>query len=179
MLSITVTTLEKFDEANSLFVEPETYDLELEHSLVSLSKWESVVEKPFLGGTEKTAEETFLYIELMNRTPKIPRGVFRELSSQNYDDINQYVNAKMTATWFAKEESKKKQEVITAEIIYYWMISMNIPFEAQHWHLNQLLTLIRVCNQKNAPPKKLGRRGLAQRNRELNAQRKAQLGTYG
>lgn len=171
---------EFFDDDKQEFVIGNRVDLELEHSLVSLAKWESKYEKPFLTSEAKTEEEMLWYIEAMTLTEKIPPGVFSRLSSKNIDDINAYINAKMTATWFDEDKNQRRgSEVITAELVYYWMIAMNISFECQHWHFNRLLTLIKVCNIKNAPEKKLSPAEVAQRNRNLNQQRKAKLGTAG
>ena len=180
MLTITIKTAESYNQETSEFVDPELVELQLEHSLVSLSKWESKFEVPFLGNSEKSSEQTMWYIEAMILTPNFPRGVLSKLSSENLDEINAYIGAKMTATWFNdREANRPSREIITAEIIYHWMIALNIPFECQHWHLNRLLTLIKVVNKKNTPPKKMSKRDLAQRNRDLNAQRKQRLGTSG
>lgn len=180
MLTIEVVLAESIDDETSKFIVDQSFTLTMEHSLFSLAKWESHFEKPFLGATEKTSEEAFWYLEAMITTPEVPPLVFQKLSESNMADINRYIDAKMTATFFTdRENAKHSRELITAEIIYYWMISLNIPFECQHWHLNRLLTLIRVCNQKNAPPKKMGAKALASRNRSLNAQRKKALGTTG
>ena len=180
MLTIVVPGVEYFDEQSREFITKGDVTLELEHSLVSLSKWESIYEKPFLGKGDKTTEEVLGYIKLMTLTPDVPDDVWNKLSEGNITEINNYIEAKMSATWFNEPPgAPKSRDVITAELIYYWMVTFQIPFECETWHLNRLFTLIRVCNIKQAKPQKMSRGEIAARNRELNAQRRAQLGTRG
>lgn len=154
MLEITVVTKEGLDEDNN-FVSLESFQLELEHSLVSLSKWESKWNVPFISDDPKTTEQVYDYIRMMTLTSDVPEEVYQNLSQQNIDDINEYIASKQTATWFRETpHDRPDKPVITAEIIYYWMVSMQIDWQAQYWHLNRLLTLVRVINEKNAPPKK-------------------------
>ena len=170
---------ESYDERTSTFVPGNEFVLELEHSLVSLSKWESEWEIPFLSDKEKSPEQTLDYIRKMVIGTFPPEEIFQKLSEDNIVAVNTYINAKMTATRVPDRGGKRGAETITAELIYYWMIALGIPFECEEWHLNRLLTLIKVCNIKNAPPKKRSRAEIAQDRRSLNAQRKAQLNTSG
>jgi hypothetical protein len=180
MLTIIISATDVYDEESQSFGTQGGIELQLEHSLVSLSKWESIHEKPFLGVSSKTAEEVFSYIRCMMLSPNSPEEILSQLSKENIEQINSYINQKMTATWFSEQPgAPRSREVITSELIYYWMTVFNIPFECERWHLNRLFTLIRICNIKQAKPKKMGRAEIAQRNRELNAQRKAQMGTKG
>ena len=180
MLTIIVPGVEMFDETTQEFTTIGDVTLNLEHSLVSLSKWESIYEKPYLSQVDKTTEEVLGYIKAMTLTPDVPDEVFLKLSNENVEAINNYINLKMTATWFSEAPgAPRSRDVITAELIYYWMIEFKIPFECEHWHLNRLFTLIRVCNIKQSKPKKMSRSEIGARNRELNAQRRQQLGTRG
>lgn len=180
MLTLIVPGVEVYDEKSAVFSTVDDVVLELEHSLVSLSKWESEFEKPFLGVEEKTEEEVFAYIKYMTMTPDVPDVVFTKFSQANLEQVNDYINAKMSATWFSEAPgAPKSKEVITSELIYYWMTVFNIPFECENWHLNRLFTLIRICNIKQSKPKKMSRNEQAARQREMNAQRRAQLGTNG
>ena len=179
MLTVQVLMEENYNEATKEF-EFVYFDLDLEHSLVSLSKWESFFKKPFLGKEDKTSEETVWYIKAMVLNQKVPPEVFNRLSNDNLDEINRYITDAMTATTFNDRLNQApSREIITAELIYYWMVSFNIPFECQEWHLNRLLTLIKVCTYKNATPKKMSKAELIKRNQQLNAERRAKYRTSG
>ena len=180
MLTITVPAMELWDECNQEFIFTKGGDLQLEHSLVSLSKWESKWCKPFFSKQEKTREETIDYIRCMTLTRNVSPNIYRCLTAKNVQDINAYIEAPMTATWFTNDKNKSgSREQITSELIYYWMIALNIPFECQKWHINRLLTLIKVCSIENQPSKKMSRREIMSRNAALNAARRRQLGTHG
>lgn len=179
MLTIRLPKQSIFDEEKQRFVEYEATEVQLEHSLVSLSKWESKHEKPFLDRKEKTEEEIFSYIECMISSGGIPQDFIRRLTDEDVDSISKHIDAKMSATWFSDRQTPPSREVVTSELIYYWMFAQNIPKECEHWHLNRLLTLIKVCNLKSQPPKKMSKAEIAARNRDLNAQRRAKYNTSG
>lgn len=181
MLTIVVTIApEGWDEKLGKFVEPKTKTLQLEHSLVSVSKWESKWCKPFISKKGMTDEETMDYIKCMTITQNVPPEIYDYLTKQNLEDIVHYINAPMTATVIRdKGGSKNNSEIVTSELIYYWMIALQIPVKFEKWHLNRLLTLIRVCNIKNSPPKKRSTREIMNQNAALNAARKAQLNSRG
>jgi len=179
MLTITIPAIEHYDEETNTFTTAKEQKVQLEHSLVSLSKWESKWCKPFLSRDEKTMDETIDYIRCMTMTQNVDDGLYSRITNDNITSIHNYIDAKMTATTITQENKKTNREIITAEIIYHWMIALNIPFECQKWHLNRLLTLVNVCNIKNTPPKKTNRKELASRNMSLNAARKQALNTGG
>ena len=180
MLQLTIPPSEHFDHKKREFLKLPGYEVELEHSLVSLSKWESIFEIPFLGSETKTTDQVLTYIKCMTITPNVPPEVFSRLSKENLAEINAYIDAKMSATWFNDSPNQpKSREVITAELIYYWMISFNIPIEFEHWHLSRLFTLIKVFNIKSQKQKPMSRSEILARNRELNAKRRSQAGTKG
>lgn len=181
MLRITIPiSPEEWDEEKEEFVEPKYKVLQLEHSLVSISKWESKWNKPFLSKDEKSYEETIDYIKCMTLTQNVDPEVYDHLTDGIITQVNEYIAAPMTATSFSEEKNgSTNREVITSELIYYWMIALNVPPEYQKWHLNRLLTLIKVCNIKNQPPKKRSKRELMSRNAKLNAARRKQLNTKG
>lgn len=180
MLTITIPATEEFDEVKGEFVYVKAQTLQLEHSLLSISKWESKWCKSFLSKQDKSPEEIIDYIKCMTLNKPVNDDVYGCLSQANLVEINDYISAPMTATYFSnQDEGRKNREPITSELIYYWMISLNIPFECQKWHINRLLTLVRVCNLKNSPPKKMSRREITQRNAALNAARRQQLNSKG
>lgn len=190
MLIIKIPAGEYFDEKTKKTIETPEYTLHMEHSLVSISKWEAEWEKPFLDEkSDRTLEETLSYIKYMTFEQNIPDRVFKTLSDENQKKINKYIEKKMTATWFRKDPKKegsnpfKPKEIITSEVIYYWMVELNIPVEFQKWHINRLLTLIKVCNEKHKEAsgdnKKMTKAELNARNAKLNMERRARLKSKG
>lgn len=179
MLTVVVPGIELFNEKTQEFEFSEDFVLQLEHSLVSLSKWEEKHELPFLGPREKTTEQVMDYIRCMTITPDVPPDLYKRLSAENLTEIDKYINAKMTATWFADVPGAPSREIITAEVIYYWMFSMQIPIVCEEWHLNKLFTQIKVFGEKNRDKKKMSRSELAARNRALNKQRQMEGNTRG
>ena len=181
MLQIKVSVVpEQYDEANNLFIDPIYQVLKLEHSLVSISKWESKWHKSFLHTTNKTDEEVLDYIKCMTLSQNIDPDVYNHLTIDNIRDINKYINDPMTATILPDDKSgKRSREIVTSELIYYWMIAYNIPVEFQKWHIERLMTLVRICSIKNEPPKKRSRSDIMKRNAALNEARRKQLNSKG
>lgn len=178
-ISITVPGVESWDDEKEEFVTTQDTVLVLEHSLVSLSKWEAVFNKAFLGPDKKSTEETYAYIHAMCLDESVPGEVLFRLTNDNISEINAYIESPQTATTFRDVGGRPSREIVTNEIIRHWMIAFQIPLEYETRHLNQLFTLIKVINEKNKPTKKMSRNELAQRNRELNAKRQQQYGTSG
>lgn len=179
MIQITIPEREYWDEVKEEFVYSKSQILQLEHSLVSLSKWESEYCKPFLSREQKTYGETIDYVKCMTITQNIDPKVYDDLTDENMEEIKRYIESPMTATVISDDKKGGVREQPTAELIYYWMIALNIPFECQKWHLNRLLTLIRVCSIKNQPPKKRSSREIMSRNSALNAARRKKYNTRG
>lgn len=184
MIQITIPSEELFDESINEFVSTKEQKLQLEHSLIALSKWESKWEKPFIGIKRLTSEEVIDYLRCMTITPNVNPNVYFCIPSSELDRINDYIEAPMTATWFSKEalagpKGPDGKRIITSELLYYWMIAHNIPFECQKWHLNRLMTLIRVCNIENSPKKKMSQKEQLAQQRHLNEVRRQSLGTEG
>lgn len=183
MLKLTIEGIEMFDERTEEFLPAgETVELWLEHSLLSLSKWESLFQKPFLSKEQKSYRENMAYIQAMILTPEYPPDILARLTPKHLAEINAYIESAQSATTFGdlpEQKGRAKGETITAELIYYWMVAFNIPFETERWHLNRLFALIKVCNIKNSKPKKRSKQETARRYRELNEQRRQELGTRG
>lgn len=185
MIQITIPKIELYDEKTELFEYPveKPITLQLEHSLISIQKWESKWHKPFLSEGKKTTEETLDYIRCMTLTPNVDPNVYKYIPETEMKRVSEYIDNPMTATWFGSNNqpgsSSPKKEIITAEVIYYWMISFNIPTEYRKWHLNQLITLIRVLSAKNAPKKKRSQKDILAENKRINAARRAKLKSKG
>lgn len=179
MLEITIPGIELYDENTNEFIYYPDETIQLEHSLVSISKWEANWCKPFLNARDKSPDEILDYIKCMTLTEGVTNDLYSRLTQDNLSIINEYLGRPMTATTFSNEQGKPSREIITSEVIYYWMVSFNIPFECQYWHLNRLLTLIKVCNVKNNPPKKMSKNEILSRNKALNEARRKQLNTRG
>lgn len=180
MLQITIPEGQLWDDYNEQFIYVKETTLQLEHSLISLHKWEAKWKKAFLGKQDRTYEETIDYIKCMTMTQNVNPLVYSFISNEQIHQINDYIADPQTATHVKKDKkSTSSRETVTAELIYYWMILFGIPFECRKWHLNQLLTLIDVCNAKETPPKKRKQKDIASEYRALNAARRKQLGTRG
>lgn len=181
MLKIIIEEQELYDEEKNLFYHSKQLELELEHSLLSLSKWEAKHEKPFLSSKDLSDEEIFDYVMCMLLTPDVTEEDVAMHKALIYARVNEYINSPQSGTTFGElPEKRVLNERITSELIYYWMLALNIPFgDCEKWHLNRLFSLIRIANNKNSPQKKMSRNELAQRNRELNEKRKKEYGTRG
>ena len=180
MLTIDIPDVELFDEDTQTFSIRKGQKLKVEHSLVSLSKWEAHFCKPFLSNDAKSTSETVSYLVYMTVTPNVKPEVYLNVNQNVINKINEYIQAPMTATTFSKTQDHKiNRDIITSEIIYYWMIALGVPFECQKWHLNRLLTLINICNIKQQKQKPMTRAELLARQRSLNAARRAKSGSRG
>lgn len=181
MLTITIEGEEYWDYEEEIFKYPDAVVLQFEHSLVSLSKWEEIYHKPFLSPAKKTEDEMEGYVRAMLVTPDVPEEVLQRLSLENVKAIDAYINDPMTGTTISNlpDQANRTSEVISAELIYFWMNSYSIPYEARSWHLNKLFTLIKVHYAKSQKPKPMSKNARVQKMAELNAQRKAKLGSKG
>lgn len=170
---IVIPATELWDAKNNIFIYTKEQTIVIEHSLVSISKWESKWHKPFLSKEKKTNEETIDYVRCMTLTQNVDEAVYKCLTNENLKEIRDYIDDSMTATWFNEEkQNRSSSKQITSELLYYYMISYNIPMECQKWHLNRLITLIKVCNEENKPKKKMSKKELYSRNAAINAARR-------
>lgn len=172
-----------YDSSTEEFIYAKPQTITIEHSLVSVHKWESRWKIPFLEKAEKTPAQILDYIKCMTITQNVDPNIYYFLTEENVKDIMAYVSDPMTATTFRDDRGKgsggRHKEQITAELIYYWMISYQIPMECQKWHLEQLMTLIKIFNIKNTPHKKMGTNEIYSRNRALNAANRARFNSKG
>lgn len=169
-----------FDPSTQRFITTKEQKLSFEHSLLSIVKWESKWHKPYLSREPKTEEENIDYIRCMCLTPNVDPNVFYAIDEKSAQAIADYIANPMTATTIKKDDKRPSREIITNELIYFWMTQFNIPFDpCQKWHFNRLMMLIQVAAVKNQPSKKMSKKDILSRNMALNAQRKARMGTHG
>lgn len=181
MLQLKIEEGEMFDEERNEFVHVPSIELRLEHSLLSIAKWESIWKKPFLTKDPKTHEQLLDYIRCMTLNQHVDPGVYYGLTSKDIEKVTEYIETDQTATWFSDSKSgPPSRDIVTSELIYYQMTAHNIPFECQKWHLSRLLTLIRICAIKNNPEqKKMTKSQIYAQNRKLNAARRKARGSKG
>lgn len=179
MLPITIPEGEYYDSEKNEFITIHEQKIRLEHSLVSISKWEAKFKKPFLTKDPKTHEETIEYIKMMTITQNVNPLAYHFLPDSVIKEVQDYIDDPMTATRITSKPKPGHREIITSELIYYWMTGFGIPFECEKWHLNRLLCLIEVCNAKNDKPKKMPRNEVYNNNKALNAARRAKSNSKG
>ena len=179
MKQIFIKEKELWDEKNRMFINVKPQTITLEHSLVSISKWESKWHVPFFSKQDKTAEMTLDYIRAMTITQNVNPNVYEALTAEDFREIEKYIQDPQTATTIRDTNTKSNHETITAELVYFWMIQFGIPFECQKWPFNRLLTLIRICQIKNQPEKKMSNKEILQQNAAINAARKKKFNTKG
>lgn len=179
MLSVTIPEAEYFDSEKNEFIVIQEQHLRLEHSLVSVSKWEAKWQIPFLSKKPKTREQSVDYIRLMTITQNVNPLVYEYIPDSIMAEVQAYIENPMSATVIKTQPKPGGQKVITSEVIYYWMTAFNIPHEYEKWHFNRLMTLIEICNIENTPKKKMSRNAVYQRNNALNEARRAQAHSKG
>lgn len=179
MLTLKIPRQELFNEATMEFIQTPERTIKLCHSLVAMSKWEAEFEKPFLTKDERTKKEMMGYIRCMTITQNVPPETYQLLTAENLDAVREYIEAPMTATVLPKQSGGPNREVMTSELIYYWMVAFSIPFECQKWHINRLMTLINICSIKNQSSKPKSKADIMRRNRALNEKRKQSMATRG
>lgn len=173
MLQIVVPACnDLWDERNECFITTKEQRLTLEHSLVSISKWESKWKRPFFKEPPATIDELLDYIKFMTLTQNVDPNVYLAIPVSVIDEIKAYMEDTMTATWFSNINDKPNHRIITSELVYCWMFQLQIPMECQKWHINRLMTLIRVCSEENKPAKKMSPAETRARHRQINAMRR-------
>lgn len=184
MLELYVPEREIWNPKDEIFEKCDGYNLVLEHSLLSISKWESKWHKAYLGHQEKTKEEAFDYIRCMIIRPKVPNNIVHFFTEDNFKELSEYMKDPMTATVFNNNFDKKPEapskDTMTSEYIYFLLSSYRISFhDVEKWNINRLMTLLRICSIKNEPPKKSNPKHLAKSRSSLNAARRAKIGSKG
>lgn len=180
MLSITIPASEYYDEVRGEFFSVPETRLRLEHSLAAISRWESKWLKPFFGNESKTPAECADYVRCMAIDEDVNPDVFRAIPPKIFDEIDRYIESPMTATTIRERPGRRGgREIVTSELIYYWMVALGIPFECDRWNINRLLMLIRITNIRQAPQKNMSRKDIYSQNRAINAARRAKLGSKG
>ena len=179
MLELHIPAREAFDDSTQTFINTNPATIRLEHSLVAIAKWESRWKKPFLSRSEKTIEETLDYIRCMTISQNVDPNLYYVLTNSEIAQINEYIEDEKTATTFSNNTPRSSRQVVTSELIYYWMAAYGLSMECQKWHLSRLLTLIRIASIENSPKKKMSKRAIMSQNKSLNAARRKALGSKG
>lgn len=180
MLSIKIQGTEQWDSLREEFVYTRPTVLSLEHSLVSVSKWEARWGRSFFAEPPATRTERLDYVRCMTTTQNVPPEVYTSMTARELSAIENYIAAPMTATKITEpKQSRGRGPTITSELVYYWMIEFGIPFECQKWHLNRLMILIRICEVKSRPAKKKSMNDIMRDNTALNKKRRAMLNSKG
>ena len=185
MLKIVIPGKEFYDERTNEFITVSDTTLQLEHSLVSISKWEAKWKKPFLTKEDKKREELIDYIKCMTINSNIDQNVYNALPQSSFKEIMDYLEDPHTATIIkdiqhpGAPKRRSTSEFITSELVYYWMVALQIPFECQKWNFNRLMTLIRICEIKQSPKQKMPKSQILANNHELNKARREMLNTRG
>lgn len=186
-LKIKFPKTEYFDENSQRFITLEPIELRFEHSLYAISKWESVIKKPFFPsnkGDTMTNEELLFYIQCMIMDESFePKELLYRLDEETITKLKDYISDNMTATWFNDSRKvnivgKPHKEAVTSEMIYYYMFSLGIPIYCEHWPITRLTTLIRIFAVKN-DNKPMSRREEAVSRTELNRLRREALHSKG
>lgn len=179
-LTIKVPAADLFDPKSGRFITTKEITLTFEHSLLSISKWEAKWHKSFFLSTQKTDEENLDYLRCMCLTKDVDPNVFKSLGVKNAKVISDYIADPMTGTTIKHQKDRPSREIITSELVYFWMSNFGIPFSpCEKWHFNRLMTLIEIASIKNTPPKKMGAREAAHQRSMLNAQRRAKFHSRG